>query len=1461
MEKWKLSVGGSIKKLCLLALCALLLCGAVSTAYSEMMLPTGVIEVEDEVFSGDRALHTVVVPEGVRRIGRLAFANSTLKRIYLPATLEAIDGSAFNGVSGLKCYVQAGSFAEFFCEDLGLSYEIVPGYPPIISQPQDLTVEAGQTAEFAVTALGSGYTYQWQTKFNADAAWANTNLGGNTTPVLRFSAAAAQTGRQYRCIIKDPRGIQDISKAVTLTVEPVVPVIPVTGVTMAQEEYRPYVGESFTLGYTIQPGNATNQAVTFASDNPGVAAVDAQGKVSVVGEGIAYLTVKTGDGGYTAGCILIAQRKTVLTLSASALKNLSPAGETRNISVTASGAWQAVSSASWLSVSPVSGSGTRNVSITAAKNTGAARAGTVTFTSGTLSQSLTVAQLAAADEIQAQERQMLFAWNGGEKQIAVSANGNWTAASDASWLTAEAVGAGYVKLTPSQYSTYGSPRTATVTLTCGSASDTISVTQNSKPFIDLMTNVLSYHPSYNGDQRTLRVSSNGAWTLSCNVDWISLSQLSGGTGEAGSMASTTYPLTITVQPNPDTQNERVGVITATNSGATATMTVTQGKRLYLDVTASGSLSSLKPAGDQITFQISSNANWTVQQSAAWAVCSPTSGTGNGTVTLSVSKNDTGSQRSAEINFAIDGETSKVTFALSQRHVSSLSVSPTALTFGHAGGSQTVTVDSTDSWLAGKYDSWITLSETGITNAKSLTITAEPNTGTSQRAAIITIDTNGGLIETIDVVQQPYDQISLNIQGLNASCEAYTASVQVTANGAWKAASSASWITVDKSSGSGSASVSISVAENTALTARSGSVTFTRGTASTVYRISQQAAPYRISVSPDMKNISSSMTLLIKTTVTANAAWTASSPSWITLDITSGGAGSTEVTMTAAANDSFTSSRGGEVTFTCGNASTVFVIVQAAKAYSVSLSSNSISVGSGAGAQGIIVTSNASWSASANVSWLHPGAASGSNGDMVMVGYDANTSTSARSGKVTFTCGSATAVLTISQAGAAAADINPGLKALSRSNYAVAYPQDTSNITPTYTDSSLKTRGRTDAQGEGYWIDAGDRCKIIEVGKNSAGSLYARVIYPTDSGNKEAYVYLSAFAGDMVSSQGSCTWPVYNLYVTPGLHQRTYSYTENEVWCVDKGDTVYTLAHQDGYYQIMYNISEGWRIAWCTEAAYTGNPPDDPNGTPDPDPNPGDETEKRNAVVAYAESVWNYTWNIDGYILLYNSGYKPSESNGALVFGGDRPVVATGSVRGIPYSLAANGNGAEKSFSAYNALSTANKLLISNIYSYNGNTRVSMKYGMSCATFVTSCILQGMPGKGLSTYALSAIHQSSAWKPYITQGSKTTDGYKKLQKGDYLYVNGHVRLVVGNTGSSIEVIEQTPPDYTRNHCSNPRTVTVSLTYNGVTRQYTATQVCMSCAACRQATLGTQKTTYSYSALSSAGYYPMYVNYSK
>ena len=73
------------------------------------------------------------------------------------------------------------------------------------------------------------------------------------------------------------------------------------------------------------------------------------------------------------------------------------------------------------------------------------------------------------------------------------------------------------------------------------------------------------------------------------------------------------------------------------------------------------------------------------------------------------------------------------------------------------------------------------------------------------------------------------------------------------------------------------------------------------------------------------------------------------------------------------------------------------------------------------------------------------------------------------------------------------------------------------------------------------------------------------------------------------------------------------------------------------------------------------------------------------------------------------------------------------------------------------------------------------------------------------------------------------------------------------------LEQTPPDYTRINCSNKKTVTASLTYNGVTRSYTATQVCMECDACKKGTLGTQETTYSYTTLRNRGYYPRFIKY--
>ena len=58
----------------------------------------------------------------------------------------------------------------------------------------------------------------------------------------------------------------------------------------------------------MQPSNATNQNVTWSSDKPEVATVDANGKVTAKAAGTATITVTTEDGKKTATCTVTVEK-------------------------------------------------------------------------------------------------------------------------------------------------------------------------------------------------------------------------------------------------------------------------------------------------------------------------------------------------------------------------------------------------------------------------------------------------------------------------------------------------------------------------------------------------------------------------------------------------------------------------------------------------------------------------------------------------------------------------------------------------------------------------------------------------------------------------------------------------------------------------------------------------------------------------------------------------------------------------------------------------------------------------------------------------------------------------------------------------------------------------------------------------------------------------------------------------
>ena len=78
--------------------------------------------------------------------------------------------------------------------------------------------------------------------------------------------------------------------------------VSVTGVTI-DETLSVNIGQTKTPSFTVAPAEATNKTVSFTSDNPAVATVNATtGEVTGVSKGTATITVKTADGNFTDTC-------------------------------------------------------------------------------------------------------------------------------------------------------------------------------------------------------------------------------------------------------------------------------------------------------------------------------------------------------------------------------------------------------------------------------------------------------------------------------------------------------------------------------------------------------------------------------------------------------------------------------------------------------------------------------------------------------------------------------------------------------------------------------------------------------------------------------------------------------------------------------------------------------------------------------------------------------------------------------------------------------------------------------------------------------------------------------------------------------------------------------------------------------------------------------------------------------
>ena len=129
---------------------------------------------------------------------------------------------------------------------------------------------------------------------NKKVTWSSSSTGVVT--VTNGVVTAVSVGEATITVTTEDGG-----KEATCTVTVGPNEVAVTGVTLDESEIELEIDDTFTLVQTVAPENATNNSVTWESNNPVVATVE-DGVVTAVSAGTAIITVTTNSGGKQATC-------------------------------------------------------------------------------------------------------------------------------------------------------------------------------------------------------------------------------------------------------------------------------------------------------------------------------------------------------------------------------------------------------------------------------------------------------------------------------------------------------------------------------------------------------------------------------------------------------------------------------------------------------------------------------------------------------------------------------------------------------------------------------------------------------------------------------------------------------------------------------------------------------------------------------------------------------------------------------------------------------------------------------------------------------------------------------------------------------------------------------------------------------------------------------------------------------
>ena len=472
--------------------------------------------------------------------------------------------------------------------------------------------------------------------------------------------------------------------------------------------------------YRLSPdtGSATSDVTLSCDEN-------FQGGVQRIG--VFYLNSTDSEWEYSVPMSVIQAGASPAASVATSEITFSGAAGTKSVDVTSNCEYNISCSDSWLEVqksedgSKLSVSAVENASVTS-------RTSKIYLCYKDMSlTSITVTQQAANVTLDTQTLE--FENTAADCTIKVTSEASWTAKTSQTWIQLNpesgSAGESSLKVSVSPNSSISS-REGYIYFYIGSSQVVqIPVVQKGM-YIEFSASSLTMEAGV--DEKTISIRSNTSWTISTYPEWCSVSPTS-GTGNAN--------ISVKTADNPNT-SQREGVIKAIQPGISleTSMNIVQSGKTFDFGTGSIECSDL---AQTINVSITSNGSWTASTADSWITVKPSSATGNGTLSITVTENNADDARTGKITLTIGDKSYEISVTQSGKY---FTVKFENNDIGSRGGDVLIDVSSNDTWSAAVNGSpsWIKLSKTNGFGAASFTATVEDNPSVNSRSATIVLTT-------------------------------------------------------------------------------------------------------------------------------------------------------------------------------------------------------------------------------------------------------------------------------------------------------------------------------------------------------------------------------------------------------------------------------------------------------------------------------------------------------------------------------------------------------------------------------------------------------------------------------------------------------------------------------------------------------------------------------------------------